>query len=185
MFYKKVNKKSDKEMFEFLQQHFQYYTMNSWNGLKSIANNVKIYNIKELDYDILEYLETDNYFCINDTIKCWELEHRGYKVGFNGRSGGYLVLYNEDNNGSVLDYYVDINLNSDYESFKQDIKESGYDSMKEYHSKLLEQVEIVQEFDKLCDSLVQVCLDLKNNYEVVEEEQTYTTKINVLREKEV
>ena len=185
MYFKKVNKNSDKEMFEFLQQHFQYFTMASWNGLKSIANNVKIYNIKELDYDILEYLQLDNYYSINDTIECWEEEHKGYKVGFNGRSGGYLVLYNDSNNGSILDYYVDINLNSDYESFKQDIRESEYHTMKEYHSKLVEQVEIVQEFDKLCDDLIQVCLDLKNNYEIVEEEQTCTKVVNVLREKEV
>lgn len=183
MYYKKVNKKSDKDMFHFLKEHFEYWTMNSWNGLKSIANNVKIYNIKELDYDILQYLELDDYYCINDTIEMWELEHEGYKVGFNGRSGGYLVLYNDNNNDSVLDYYVDIN--SDYESFKQDIKESEYRTLKEYHDTLVEQVELVQDFDKLCDNLVQVCVDLKNNYEIVEEEQTYTKKVNVLREKEI
>lgn len=185
MYYKKVNKKSDKEMFEFLKGHFQYYTMNSWNGLKSIANNVKIYNIKELDYDILEYLELDNYYTINDTIELWEMEHNGYRVGFNGRSGGYLVLYNENNNKSVLDYYIDINLNSDYEILKQDIKESEYTTMKDYHDKLVEQVELVQDFDKLCDDLIQVCLDLKNNYKIVEEEQTYTKVVKVLKEKEV
>lgn len=183
MYYKKVNKKSDKDMFYFLKEHFEYWTMNSWNGLKSIANNVKIYNIKELDYDILQYLELDNYYCINDTIECWELEHKGYKVGFNGRSAGYLVLYNDSNSKNVLDYYVDIN--SDYESFKQDIQESEYRTLKEYHSTLVEQVELVQDFDKLCDDLIQVCLDLKSNYEIVEEEQTYTKKVQVLKEKEI
>ena len=185
MYYKSVNKKSDKDMFNFLVNHFQYYTLNSWNNLISIANNVKIYNIEELDYDILEYLELDNYYTINDTIETWEKEHNGYKVGFNGRSCGYLVLYNKNNNKSVLDYYVEININSDYESFKQDIKESEYGTLKEYHNKLVEQVELVQEFDKLCDDLIQVCLDLKNNYEIVEEEQTIVKKVSVLRKKEV
>lgn len=184
MYYKSVNKKSNKDMFEFLVNHFQYFTLNSWNGLKSIANNVKIYNIKELDYDILEYLQLDNYYTINDAIELWEMEHNGYRVGFNGRSDGYLVLYNENDNKSVLDYFVDININSDYESFKQDIKESEYQTLKNYHYKLVKQVELVQDFDKLCDDLIQVCLNLKNNYEIAEEEQTITKKVTILREKE-
>lgn len=36
MFYKKINMNNNKEMFEFLKEHFTYWTMNSWNGLKSI-----------------------------------------------------------------------------------------------------------------------------------------------------
>ena len=28
-------------------------------------------------------------------IEDWEAEHEGYEVSFNGRSGGYLVLYSK------------------------------------------------------------------------------------------
>ena len=43
MFYKKgIDITNAKQMFEFLKGHYMYDTMNSWNGLKSIANNVKI-----------------------------------------------------------------------------------------------------------------------------------------------
>ena len=87
MFYRKVNKNNNKEMFEFLKEHFKYSTLNSWNNLWSIANNVKVYNLG-LDYKILELLELDNYFTINTCIEDWENEHEGYTVGFNGRSGG-------------------------------------------------------------------------------------------------
>lgn len=166
MYYKRVNKNSNKDMFEFLKNHFEYFTMNSWNGLKSIANNVKIYNIKELDYDILEYLQEDNYFTINSYIEEWEQRHPHYRVGFNGHSAGYLVLYNESNNDNVLDYYVAININSGYDEFKQDIIESSeYGALKYYHETLKYQVELVQDFDKLCDDLIQICLNLKKESE--------------------
>ena len=46
MFYKKgLDISNTKEMFEFLKGHFTYDTMNTPSGLKSIANNVKIYNL--------------------------------------------------------------------------------------------------------------------------------------------
>ena len=41
---------SAKSMFNFINEHYQYYTLNSWNNLKSIANNVKLYNL-ELEGD--------------------------------------------------------------------------------------------------------------------------------------
>ena len=99
MFYRtNIDICNDKQMFNFLKGHFRYDTMNSWNRLQSIANNVKIYNLK-LDGDCwvaLSMLNKDNYFTVNMMIEDWEDEHPNYKVGFNGRSGGYLVLYNKN-----------------------------------------------------------------------------------------
>ena len=47
-----------KSMFEFINNHFTYYTLNSWNGLQSIANNMKLYNLGlEGDWTtVLDYL---------------------------------------------------------------------------------------------------------------------------------
>ena len=167
-FYKKVNKNSNKEMFDFLKHHCVYFTMNSWNGLQSIANNVKVYNLftSDVDYDILEMLNVDNYFTINSTIKDWEAENPDYNVGFNGRCGGYLVLYNKNNNGSVLDWYISNHDN--YEDFKESVRED-YGSIKNYRSELIRQVELVQSFDKLCDDLTVLCLDMFENAEIIEE----------------
>lgn len=175
MFYKYVNKKNNKEMFYFLKEHFRYWTLNSWNRLDSIANNVKIYKLG-LDYKILELLELDNYLTINTDIEDWEYEHKGYKVGFNGRSGGYLVLYNENNNSSVLDSYLE---NENYEDFKEEVKEY-YGSLKEYHNELVRQVELVQDFDKLCDSLLEECKYMLEHCKVVEKEEQITRKYNTL-----
>lgn len=163
MFYEKVNKNSNKEMYEFLTGHFTYFTMNSWNREKSIANNVKIYNL-QLEGDCwkaLEMLEREEYLGINEMINDWENEHPGYKVGFNGKSGGYLVLYNEKDNCNVLDYYVADTDN--YEDFKELLKDYGM-TLKDYHDTLVEQVELVQNFDKLCDDLREFCQYLIDSY---------------------
>lgn len=167
MFYKSgVDIASTKSMWNFLHNHPTYYTMNSWNGLASIANNVKLYNLKlEGDWTVaLRYLldEADSGYLqtyINDAIREFEEEHRYYKVCFNGRSGGYLVLCNTDNNHSVLPDCV-----TDYESyadFKKDVKAgwNGY-NVSDFDRELRDAVEIVRAFDRLCDSL----RDLVNEY---------------------
>ncbi len=153
MFYKKgVDISSNKSMFDFLNNHFMYDTMNSWNGLRSIANNVKVYNL-QLDgdaYTALAFLEDDEYSTINDLIRDWETEHPGYSVGFNGRSGGYLVLYNDDNYKNILPDYL-CGFDS-YEDFKENYKDY-YGSMEDAKYELREYTKLVQDFDKLCDAL--------------------------------
>ena len=164
MFYEpNVDIASTKSMWTFLHNHYKYYTMNSWNRQKSIAHNVKLYNLK-LDGDwtvAMRYLQ-DEADCgclqmyIEDEIRAFEEEHRWYKVGFNGRSGGYLVLYNIDNYISVLPDCLDYDT---YEDFKTEAHCDGY-RVTEFNRELREAVEIVREFDKLCDRL----RDLVNAY---------------------
>lgn len=160
MYYKKVDLTSNKDCFNFLANHFEYDTINSWNGLRSIANNVKVYNIPDIDYgEALKALEDDDYFSINQEIKDWENDHPGYQVGFNGRSGGYLVLYKEGTNRHALiteDSDSPCNFRPDeYENWKRDVQ-NDYGSLKDYHNILVNQVKLVQDFDKLCDDLVEI-----------------------------
>ena len=153
MFYQKgIDITNDKQMFNFLKDHYQYYTMNSWNGLKSIANNVKVYklNLSGDCYNALTFLQDDDYLTINCMIDEWQYEHPGYVVGFNGRSGGYLVLYNANDNKTVLIDEVDCN--DDYEGYKEICREY-FGSVKAARYKLVEMVKLVQDFDKLCDQL--------------------------------
>ena len=153
------NKNNNKNMYNFLKEHFTYFTLNSWNDLRSIANNVKVYNI-DLDYKIIDILGEDEYYLVNNLIRKWENNHKGYNIGLNGRSGGYLVLYNENNSDTVLDYYV--NYSDDYNDFKNLLKDDGY-TLKDYHDTLLNQVELVQDFDLLCEDIRDLCVDLLNN----------------------
>lgn len=160
MYSKTINKQSYKEMYDYLHDHFTYYTMNSWNGLRSIANNVKLYNL-DVDTELaLRALEEDDYCTIDQVISDWEDEHPGYKVGFNGRSGGYLVLYREKDNQHVFEEEYESPCKFDsYDSWKVCVREY-YGSLKNYRPYLLEQVEIVQAFDQLCDTLVDVLKEL-------------------------
>lgn len=167
MFYTKgVDIASTKSMWEFLHNHFTYYTMNSWNRQTSIANNVKLYNLNlEGDWTVaMRYLfdEADSgclQLSIDDMIREFEEKNSYYKVFWNGRSGGYLVLCDADNNRSVLPSCV-ADYDS-YEDFKEDVK-SGWNGYRisDFDRELRDTVEIVREFDKLCDRL----RDLVNEY---------------------
>lgn len=171
MFYQKgIDITNAKQMWNFLHDHYQYYTMNSWNGIKSIANNVKVYNLKLSGncYNALTFLQDDDYFTVNMMISDWEADHPNYRVGFNGRSGGYLVLYNNDNNGTVLP--DEVAYNDDYEGYKEMCREY-FGSVKDARYKLVEAVKLVQDFDKLCDQLRDYCNELSIKSYAVEEMQ--------------
>ena len=160
MFYKEVDYNNYKDMFCFLRNHFTYDTMNSWNGLKSIAHDVKIWNLPVDSNKALAALEEDEYFQINNAIKDWEDDHPGYEVGFNGRSGGYLVLTNSESNQHVFDSDPDCPCHFDnYQDWKESVEED-YGSLDAYKSTLEFEVKLVQEFDKLCDDLVEVLKDM-------------------------
>ena len=155
-----------KSMWNFLKSHYTYYTMNSWNRSQSIAHNVKLYNLRlEGDWTVVMRYLFDEYdsgclqMNIDDMIREFEETYPYYKVGFNGRSGGYLVLYNADNNCSVLPECVA--QYDTYEEFKEDVKSgwNGY-NVSDFDRELRDAVTIVREFDKLCDRL----RDLVNEY---------------------
>lgn len=150
---------SAKSMFNFINEHYTYFTLNSWNQLQSIAHNVKLYNLKlEGDWCVaMDYLFSENdigdlQFEIHMMIKDWEADHPGYLLGFNGRTSGYLVMYNKDNNRSIV---PDCLLGYDtYEEWKQSVKESWYgECVKDYLPTLRETTQLIQSFDKLCDEI--------------------------------
>jgi hypothetical protein len=145
--------------------------MNSWNRTRSIAHNVKLYNLGlEGDWSIaLAHLESGEYDTINWMIQDWEREHPGYKVCFNGRSSGYLVLYNKDNYRSVFPETLDYET---YEDYKADMRD-WYGSVKANRDELVRFTRLVQDFDKLCDELRNFCDELSQlKFEVVEMEKS-------------
>ena len=169
MFYKKyVDITNDKQMFNFLKNHTEYWTMNSWNGLASIANNVKLYNLNlSGDWGVaLSLLEAGEYDTLSWLVHDWEEANRGYEVTFNGRSGGYLVLTSRGSNEHVLPQAIcDCDT---YEEYKEYCKEY-YGSVKANRWELVDYTKLVQSFDRLCDQLRDFCDELsKQSFEIVE-----------------
>ena len=168
-FYKTgVDITNDKQMFNFLQNHKTYWTLSSWNGLESIANDVKMYHL-DLTGDwwvALKLLELGEYDTISMLIHDWERAHHGFEVQFNGRCGGYLVLTSKGSNSHVLPQAVCEC--GDYEEYKRYCKEF-FGSVKANRDELVEYTKLVQSFDKLCDQLRDFCDQLSRQaFEIVE-----------------
>lgn len=93
-----VDKRSRKAMEAYLSGHFRYYTMNSWNRSTSYACNMKLYRLgleeETLNtlYDMIQVSEF--YDKLSILIQDFNMAHDyQWQAGWNGRSGGYLVLY--------------------------------------------------------------------------------------------
>lgn len=155
MFYKKgLDITNAKECFEFLHNHFTYDVLNSWNNIISIANNVKLYNLR-LDGDwcnVFTLMNSDPsiYMHIEDMIADWKANHPGYSIYQNGRSGGYLVLVDTRKNRHAP-ALPDVITEGDYEEFKEWCKDF-YGGIKHY-TDLRTLTELVRDFDKLCDDI--------------------------------
>ncbi len=218
-FYEKVDLRSRKKMVDFLNNHFRYDTMNSWNCSKSFANNIKIYNLgldRETENKLWDLLcgecESELSWMVEDEIAEFESKtnHR-FTAGQNGRSGGYLVLYQMElvpsEYKSFCTHCGQRNFTSiketgtkcgrcgretrvDYEKppmLKQvypgrsfgddDFEDEDYWDM----SSLKDMVQLVQEFDQLCDNIVGRCVEYANTVEIVEEEILIPKTIKVAR----
>ena len=212
-FSKKVDLRSRKDMVEFLTSHFRYDTMSSWNRSTSYAHNVKVYNLgltREQSDKLWEMIEIDEFYDeINWLMDDWAREHNyEWQVGFNGRSCGYLVLY--QGGQKKLDYKSrctkcgQLNYQSVEENgcrcgkcgaearvnltkpIMQSFTYSGRDTdMGEDFAdwdmySLKKRVKLVQEFDKLCDDILAQVVYLINNATVEEEVEYIPQKRKVL-----
>ena len=153
LFYEKIDKRSRKDMVEFLNGHFNYYTMGSWNLTKGFAHNVKLYNIDGIENEDIAYklIYGVDLFWISDAIEDWEAQWHNLSVFFNGRQGGYIVLDTKDSREAGGIYWEE-----DFECL--DIEE------------LRSITEVVQSFDKLCDDIVDGFVNQCNSYKLIDNE---------------
>lgn len=202
-FYKKIDMRSRKAMTEFLVDHFRYYTANSWNMSTSYACNLKIHhlglehNTVDILYDMLD--TQDFYDEIEILLSEFGEEHNYvWQARMNGRSGGYLVLYNGQSEPSRYKSYCTECGQRNFRSVKETgnvcgcCRSSarvdyinppmqinlypfrGTDQNEDFADwdirELRERVKLVQEFDSLADSIVERAVQIAKQYRVVDEE---------------
>ncbi|OGW81654.1 MAG: hypothetical protein A3G33_08345 [Omnitrophica bacterium RIFCSPLOWO2_12_FULL_44_17] len=90
--------RSKQKMRQLLKEHFRYHTGNSWNRATSYARNIKVRKLgldRETElkcYDMLDIPESFDEF--SAILHDFAIRHDyAWQIGQNGRSGGYLVLY--------------------------------------------------------------------------------------------
>lgn len=168
MFEQKVDLRSRKAMTAFLKNHFRYNTMNTWNQSTSYANNVKLHNL-----DIPDDKMDKAYSIVCDDVDTFEydiqvrdimndfMNETGYAMGFNGRSSGYIVLYDTERDpktGKISVYPGrNIDMYEDFEDWTID--------------ELRDRVKLVTKFDEYCDKIRDTFLDILENYEIEEQEE--------------
>lgn len=215
-FSKEVDMRSRKSMTEFLLNHFRYNTMNTWNQSTSYANNIKVYNLglsraqEEKLYAMLETAEFYSY--INEMLNEFAAEHNHlWQIGFNGRSSGYLVLYQGYSKPSGYKSYCTECGQRNYKTVEETgnnrcgrcgagarvnytttPKEIGCypgrstdmgDDFEDWEMyQLRQRTKLVCEFDKLCDDILATVVDLIDNFEVEEHVVMRPHTVKVLRE---
>jgi hypothetical protein len=168
---------SDK--FSYVKNHFTYYTMNSWNGLRSIANNIKLYNLgltKEQIDKAFELLDADSDGFYEDIHAVLNNAQSidGMRIGFNGRSGGYLVLYSESGNGSAIEEYFF----KKFESYKEMVHELRHHQSAHTCSEIVDETfKTVKRFDEICDEVRATLIYMLEHAKVEEQEVVITRTV--------
>lgn len=212
-FTRKVDLRSRQAMTDFLAGHFRYSTMSSWNGLSSYANEVKVHHVLpdelvDKAFELIEVQETHDRLA--DRARDFDRRHNyRWQIGWNGRSGGYLVLYSGERrlsqHKSVCIACGQRNFTSvadtgtrcgrcgsesrvDREMFDI-VTNSGTvgtddrDELAEWTiDELRREVNLVQDFDRACDDVVDEMIYLCLGYEAVEEQVMVPRTVKVLQE---
>ena len=198
-----VDLRSRTAMTEYLQNHFRYPTMNSWNRSESYACNLKITHLgltSEIVDKLFDMIETQEFFSAQRKLMNDFGEDHQYRwqVGMNGRNGGYLVLYQGDLKPSGYKSFCTHCGQRNYKTTAEsgtvcgrcgqpkrvDYSKSpmevvcypgrGTDDGEDYEDWSIEElrsrVKLVQELDKLADSMVEQAVMLANTCTVEEEE---------------
>ncbi len=215
MFYKEVDKRHREAMTAFLQKHFRYHTMNSWNSSTSYANCIKLHQFDKPDdinsdtwWEMLWITEWQE--ILSDLLEDFGRKHEWqWQAGINGRSGGYVVLYRGGIKPSGYKSYCTHCGQKNYQAIPEDqtgicgrcdtearvnFKQTDmqvftwpgknvdmYEDFEDWIlSELRERVELVQDFDILCNDIVAAYYHTCRNYRITEEEILVPKTIKVL-----
>ena len=165
------------EMIDYLKNHFRYDTMNSWNGSSSYAAKVKIrtfvpHHLIDTAYSALEVREA--FDDINSILECFAINHDyKYQIGFNGRSSGYLVLYQGGYDKTTNKIH----------SFPGKSIDQG-ETFEEWSIEDLEErVKLIKEFDETIEDCKASFIEFCKTHNIVEKEIMVSKKIMIAEDK--
>ena len=201
LFSKRVDKRSRAEMTAYLSGHFRYNTMNSWNRSTSYACNMKLHKLgldRETEDKLWDMIQVPEFYeRLNERIEDFNWQHNYlWQAGWNGRSGGYLVLYQGGTKPSGYRSYCTKCGQKNYTSVAETgnwcgvcNEEARVDYIKppmqifsfpgrdvdmdeDFEDwslyELQQRTELVQEFDRLADDIVAEALYIAQNHSVEE-----------------
>ena len=208
-----VDKRSREDITAYLSSHFRYNTMNSWNRSTSYACNMKIYNLeleRETENKLWDLIQVPEFYDrLNELVEDFGRQHNYlWQAGWNGRSGGYLVLYQGGTKSSEYRSYCTCCGQKNYTSVAETgtrcgvcNKEAridyskppmqifsypgrGVDMDEDFEDwsiyELKQRTELVQEFDRLADDIVAEALYIAREHSVEERIVYVPTKELVL-----
>ena len=166
-FFSPTNEKmTNQEKFDYIKNHFRYNTMNSWNNSTSFANNVKIHNLgftkeQQENYNKIffdeNFSKTDAqslYDNIDVLIYKFQEEYTfNFSIGFNGRSGGYLVLYKSQKVSKRIQSFPGRSIGEEFQNYET------YEEFYEEEGPIDSYFELVYDFDLMCD-IIRYCFGL-------------------------
>lgn len=96
-----IKPRTRKAMIAYLAGHFRYHTMNSRNQAHSYAIDIKVSHVdglthdeREACYELLDLPNCHEVSGFHQILRGFDQRYRqSWQIGSNGRSGGYLVLY--------------------------------------------------------------------------------------------
>ena len=212
-FYVAVDLRSRKAMTEFLKAHSRYDTMNSWNHADSYACNLKIYRLgleTETENRLYDMLDTQEFFDIQKELldEFGRKHHYRWQAAMNGRSGGYLVLYQGDVKPTEYRSYCTSCGQRNYRSIREGgnicgvcgkptrvdyitppmqilaYPGRGTDTGEDFEdwtlTELRDRVRLIQDFDRLADRMVRQAVQLAKTFQVQEKKVLIPQKRKVL-----
>ena len=201
LFSQRVDKRSRAEMTAYLSGHFRYNTMNSWNRSTSYACNMKLYKLgldRETEDKLWDMIQVPEFYeRLNERIEDFNRQHNYlWQAGWNGRSGGYLVLYQGGTKPSRYRSYCTKCGQKNYTSVAETGNRCGVcneetridfskppiqiffypgrdvDMGEDFEDwslyELKQRTELVQEFDQLADDIVEEALHIASEHTVEE-----------------
>lgn len=205
-------------MTQYLNKHFRYPTMNSWNRSTSYACNLKIIHLGlsgEIVDKLFDMIQTQEFFDVLSVLLAEFGEQHGYRwqAGMNGRSDGYLVLYQGEKKPSGYLSYCTRCGQKNYQQASDTNNTCGVcrqpsrinfphthmqvvtypgrgtDDDADYEDwsmyELRERVRLVQELDQLADRMVDKAIYLAKCCEIEDEEYFIPKTRKVLVERAV